>query len=432
VVSDRAWLQAMLDVEAALARANARAGLITPEAADAIGRWCWADDYDIAALGRDAADAGNPVVPLVAAMRALVGESAADAVHRGATSQDVLDTAGSLVAREALRVILADLDTVSEAAAGLADRHRGTLMAGRTLLQQALPITFGLKAAGWTAGLDAAALRLEEVARGRLAVQLGGAAGTLASLEGEGLKVLGFLAADLGLPEPVLAWHTERTRIAELAGALGEAAGAIAKPARDVTLLAQTEAGEVHEGTPGRGGSSTLPHKQNPIAAVSVLACAAQAPGLVATLLAAMVQEHERAAGAWHAEWRPLRELLICVGSAAAWLGDCLSHLRVDQDRMRANLDREGGLVLAERVVAALQPAMGHREATALVSGAASLAIASGRPFADVLAADPVAVEHLRGEDVARLLDPAGYLGSTDQLIDRALAAHQLRLAGAD
>jgi 3-carboxy-cis,cis-muconate cycloisomerase len=424
-VSDHAWLGAMLDVEAALARANALAGLISTESAEAIGRACRADDYDLAALGREAAAAGNPVVPLVAAIRRLVGGTAADAVHLGATSQDVLDTAGSLVARSALDLLLSDLGGASGAAAALADGHRGTLMAGRTLLQQALPITFGLKAAGWMAGLDAAMARLEEVSEARLAVQLGGAAGTLAALDGHGLKVLAHLAEELGLAEPALAWHTERTRVAELAGALGEAAGAVGKPARDVILLAQTEVGEVREGTPGRGGSSTLPHKQNPVAAVSALACAIRAPGLVSTLLVAMVQEHERAAGAWHAEWFPLRELLISVGSAAAWLRDCLEHLRVDRERMRANLDRDGGLMLSERVVAALVPAIGREDATTVVSRATETVQTSGRPFADVLSEDPIAGPHLEADQIADLLDPAGYLGSTDLLIDRALIAHR-------
>jgi 3-carboxy-cis,cis-muconate cycloisomerase len=428
-VSDRAWLQAMLDVEAALARANARAGRIPTGAAEAIDDACVADRYDMAVLGRDAALTGNPVVPLVAAIRRHVGDAAAAAVHHGATSQDVLDTATSLVVRHALGLLVADLDGASAAAADLAEKHRDSIMAGRTLLQQALPTTFGLAAAGWMSGLDAAVLRLEDVAERHLAVQLGGAAGTLAAFEADGLIVLHHLAEDLQLAEPALAWHTERTRIAEVAGALGEAAGAVAKPARDVTLLAQTEVGEVREGTPGRGGSSTLPHKQNAIAAVCAIACASQAPGLVATLLAAMVQEHERAAGAWHAEWRPSRELLICVGSAAAWLRDCLEHLVVDPERMRANLERGGGLMLAERVAAALAPAVGYEKATRLVSRAAAAAMAESRSFADALLGDETVRTQLGAERVAALLDPAGYLGSADLLIDRALAAHDMPLA---
>lgn len=346
-VSDAAWLQAMLDVEAALARAEARAGLLAPDQAEAIERACRAERFDVAALGRAAADTGSPVVPLVRALAAAVGGAAAEHVHRGATSQDVMDTAAMLVVERASGLLLDDLAAAADAAARLAEAHRGTPMAARTLLQQASPTTFGLKAAVWMSGLDDAAERLETVRRDRLAVQLGGAAGTLAAFGPAGLSVLGHLADDLGLAEPTVPWHTVRTRVADVSSAVGAAAGVVAKPARDVVLLAQTEVAEVREGGARRGGSSALPHKQNPIAAVSALACAARAPGLVATLLASMVQEHERAAGAWHAEWRPLSYLLLSVGSAASWLADCLGHLQVDPARMRANLDATGGLLLA-------------------------------------------------------------------------------------
>jgi len=299
-------------------------------------------------------------------------------------------------------------------------------MAGRTLLQQALPVTFGLKAATWLIGLDEAAARLDEVRRTRLAVQFGGAAGTLASTGEGGPEVLAHLADELGLAEPVLAWHTIRTRPAELAGALGAAAGVIAKAGRDVVLLAQTEVGEVREGVPGRGGSSTLPHKQNPVAAISAVAAAMRAPGLVAGLLGAMAHEHERAAGAWHAEWRPFSELLQTVGSAAAWLRDCLEHLEVDVARMRANLDLTHGAVLAERVTTALAADLGRHTAHKLVEAAARQAFASGRPLADVLAGTDEVAARLDAEAIGRLLDPAGYLGATDELIRRALRAHRV------
>jgi 3-carboxy-cis,cis-muconate cycloisomerase len=336
-----------------------------------------------------------------------------------------MDTAALLIARRALDLVIADLEGAAHATATLAERHRDTLMAGRTLLQQAAPTTFGLKAAGWLSGLDYALARLADVRRHRLAVQLGGAAGTLAYLGDAGVAVVGYLAEELGLAAPALPWHTARGRIVELAGALGEAASAAAKVARDITLLAQTEVGEVREGQPG--GSSTLPQKQNPIAAVSVLACAARAPGLVATLLAAAVQEHERAAGAWHAEWAPLRDLLVAVGSAAAWLRDGLAHLEVDAARMRANVDAGGGLILAERVAAALAPALGRLRAHELVAAASAAAVAGARPFGEVLAADPAVTAHLDPGRLATLLDPAGYLGSAQAFIDRALAAHARR-----
>jgi 3-carboxy-cis,cis-muconate cycloisomerase len=370
VVSDARYLQAMLDVEAALARAEAQTGLIPIEHEEAIAAACQAGRFDVSELGRAAAAAGNPVVPLVEQLRDAVGGEAAPSVHAGATSQDIIDTATMLVARAALAAIAADLDEAGDAAARLAAEHAQTVMAGRTLLQQALPTTFGAKAAGWLSGLDDAADLLDSVRHRRLAVQLGGGAGTLAALHPNGPEVVRFLAEDLGLAVPDMPWHTNRSRIGELAGGLGVTAGALAKPARDVTLLSQTEIAEVKEGVPGRGGSSAMPHKNNPVAAVATLANTTQAPGLVATLLAATSgHEHERAAGAWHAEWHPLRELFVAVGSAAAWLADCLTYLEVDPGRMRANI----------------------------------------------------------GPDLEKLLDPPDYLASTGDIIAAALRRHTTR-----
>jgi 3-carboxy-cis,cis-muconate cycloisomerase len=340
LVGDAAYLEAMLDTEAALALAEARAGLIPGGAAEAIIAACQERSrFGIAELGAEVAGPGNPVEPLVRRLRAVVGAAAAEHVHAGATSQDIFDTATMLVARRALTAIQGDVDAAGDAAARLAAEHRRTVMAGRTLLQQALPTTFGAKAAGWLSGLDDAADLLATVRRHRLAVQLGGGAGTLAGLGPHGPDVIKRLAEELGLAAPALPWHTNRSRIAELGAALGVAAAALAKPARDVTLLAQTEIAEVREGVPGRGRSSAMSHKHNPVAAVATLANTARAPGLVATVLtAAAGHEHERAAGAWHAEWQPLRELFVAAGSAAAWLADCLGHLEVDPTRMRANI----------------------------------------------------------------------------------------------
>jgi 3-carboxy-cis,cis-muconate cycloisomerase len=438
--TDAAWVRALLDAEAALARAAARTGLATTADAAAVLTACAGLEVDPGALGAEAAATGTPVVPLVERIRAAVPGPAAALVHRGATSQDIMDTATMLVARRAVSALLADLGAAVDMTAELADRHRGTLMAGRTLLQQALPTTFGLVAAGWLTGLDAARRRLTEVRDHRLAAQLGGAAGTLAAYAPEaaagpeaaaagpetaagpeasagpeadlGVLMLAAFSAELGLAEPDLPWHTERTRIADLAGALGSAAGAIAKVARDLILLAQTEVGEVAEGGDG-GGSSTLPHKHNPVRAISAAAAAAQAPGLVATLLAAMPHEHQRAAGNWHAEWQPLRSLLRSAGSAAFQLRAALDGLRVDTGRMRANLDLTHGALLAERVAGALRPALGS-EAHAVVAGA----VARGD-----LAGDPAITAHLGPDRLAGLLDPAGYTGSAGALIDRALRA---------
>jgi 3-carboxy-cis,cis-muconate cycloisomerase len=337
-VGDRAWLSAMLEAEAALARAQAALGLAPAAAAAAISAAAVPERFDPAALAFEAAGPGNPVLPLVRALRAAVPPEAAAVVHAGATTQDILDTAAMLVAYRALGPLLDDLTGAATAAAGLARRYRDTPMAGRTLLQHALPVTFGLKAAGWLAGLHQAAADLARVRAERLAVQLGGAAGTMDAWGGAGPDLVDRFATELGLVAPALPWHTDRTRVAALAGALASAAGVAGKVARDVTLLAQSEVGEVAEAAPG--GSSAMPHKRNPVAAVSVLAAAAQAPGLAATLYAAMVHEHERAAGAWHAEWRPLRELLITTGSAAAWLRECLTGLAVDEAALAANLAR--------------------------------------------------------------------------------------------
>jgi 3-carboxy-cis,cis-muconate cycloisomerase len=351
VVSDEAWLRALIDVEAGLARAEARAGLMTAADAAAIGRACRPEAFDLAALGRAAAETGNPVAPLVRALVAAVHGPAAAQIQRGATSQDIMDTAAMLVVQRALAAVITDLDRTCTTAAGLAAKHRAAPMAGRTSPQQTLPITFGLKAAGWLSGLDESAARLDEIGRRRLAVQLGGAGGTLASLGPAGLPVVGYLAQELGLVAPELPWHSNRTRIAEVAGALGAAAGAIGKPARDVILLAAPEVGEVTELRPGGkvGGSSNRPDRRSPLAAISAASCAARAPDLVTTILSEVVYEHERVAGTWQVEWQPLSDLLVAVGSAAVWLGDSLEHLVVDEQRMRANLELTRGVLRSER-----------------------------------------------------------------------------------
>ena len=327
-VSGRAWLRALLDFEAALARAQARAGVISADDAATIEAAC-AAEYDVAAIGAGAADIGNPAGAVVQALQAAAPGAP---VHHDATSQDAVDTAAMLVAKRALVPLLHDLRGAADAAAALAEAHRDTPIVGRTLLQHARPTTFGLKAAGWMVALDEAADHLHNV---RLAYQLGGPAGTLDP---------GY-TLDLGLDAPLVPWHTLRGRVGELAGALGVAAGAVGKAALDVVLLSSSEVAEVREAV--GGGSTSMPHKHNPVAAVSALGCAKQAPGLVATLLAAMVQEHERAAGAWHSEWRPLTELLTVTGSAASWLRTSLQTLEVDAERMRSRADGDTGAAAA-------------------------------------------------------------------------------------
>jgi 3-carboxy-cis,cis-muconate cycloisomerase len=330
-VADAAWLRGMLEAERALAAAEARVGVISEEDAEAVAAACRAD-FDVEALAEEGRRVGNPVEPLVRALRPTAGRA-----HWGATSQDVLDTAAALVARDAGRLILEELDGLGRACADLAEGHRGTVMAARTLLQQAVPTTFGLKVASWLVGVVHARERLAPALR--LPAQLGGAGGTLAALGGRGLEVLHAYAKELGLPEPVLPWHTRRLPIAELGGALAVAAGFVGKIALDVALLAQTEVGEVRE--PVAGGSSTMPHKRNPVGSTLARACAERARAAASVLVGALDQEHERAAGAWHAEWGALSDALALTGGAAAWTRETLERLEVDDERMRANVRAE-------------------------------------------------------------------------------------------
>lgn len=397
-VAGPAWLRAMLAVEAALSTVEARLGLIPVPAAEAIRTAC-AAGVDPSAVSEGAAATGNPAEPLVRALRASVPDEVAPYVHKGTTSQDVVDTAAMLVVREAARLLLADVAATVTRAAQLAVAHRSSLLAARTLLQPALPTTFGLVAAGWATALNDAGSVLSRVLDTRLAVQFGGAAGTLAALDDAGISVMEGIAAELGLAVPVAPWHTDRVRIAEIAGALGAVAGAVGKVARDVTLYSAFD--EVTDGA-DRGGSSTLPHKRNPVAAVAAAAGAAQAPGLVATLLGAMPHEFQRAAGSWHAEWRPLRSLLEATGSAAFWLRDCLDNLVVDVGRMKSTVDGQVDALMAERAGHLLSAHVGRDEARRLIRE-------NTGPLADLVE------RYAPSSD----LDPRGYLGSTDELIDR-------------
>jgi 3-carboxy-cis,cis-muconate cycloisomerase len=409
-LSDRAWLQAMLDVERALAAAGARAGVVPGEAAEAIAAACYADRFDAAELAEQGRAPGNPVEPLVRALTAAVEGDAAHYVHWGTTSQDVLDTAAMLVSRNALDLLLEAMADIAGQCAELADAHRSTLMAGRSLLQQAVPTTFGLKAAGWLVGILEARRGLAAMRQERLAVQLGGAAGTLAALGDAGQEVLRFFADELGLPEPVAPWHTNRVKVAELGAALAVAAGAVAKIGLDVTLLSQTELGEAAEAA--GGVSSTMPHKRNSVGGALAVACARQVNAQASVLLAALPQEHERAAGAWHSEWPALAGALAFAGGATDAGRRALDGLHIDPERMRANLELSGGLVMAERASYLLAERVGRREAYERVARAA----ASGRPLSDELELD------------AADLDPETYLGSAETFIDRALAAYRSEL----
>jgi 3-carboxy-cis,cis-muconate cycloisomerase len=458
--SDGAWLQAMLDTEAALARALERAGLAGRGAGEAVTALAQAAAFDAAEIGRLAAQTGNPVPALVRALTSRVPGEAAAAVHMGATSQDVMDTAAMLLARRALGQVAGDLSAAADATARLAERHRDTIMIGRTLLQQAVPVTFGLVAAGWLAGLEAARAQITEVAENGLAVQYGGAAGTLAAMGDVGPQVVALLAEELGLAAPLLPWHTDRQRVLRVAAACAAAAAILGKIARDVTLLAQSEVGEVAEGNPvavaevhpaevaeanpaqpdgrdggGRGGSSAMPHKHNPVGAIAVLGCTKQVPGLVASLMAAAEQEHQRAAGAWHAEWEPYGAVLRLTGSAACWAAEMLAGLQVDQARMRAHLDAARGLPMAEAVASLLAPALGSVAAHDLIAEAAAAAAARGQSLrAALLESEQVAgrldAAGISPGQVEAALDPANYLGAAGHFVDAALAAHRKRAEG--
>jgi len=445
VADDAAWLRGMLAAESALARALERAGLAPAGAgATVTAAAARTADFDIAELSQSSALTGNPVPGLARALTRLVPDPAAKAaVHNGATSQDIMDTAAMLLARDAIDAVTDSLSGAAAAAAQLADAHRGTLMIGRTLLQQAVPVTFGVVAAGWLAGLDGALDGLASVRETRLAVQFGGAAGTLASLGPSGAQVKSLMAAELGLLDPPLPWHTERLRIIDVAVAMTRVTAALSKIARDVTLLAQTEIAEVSEGAgadagrtgssaPRRGGSSAMPNKNNPVAAVAILGCARQAGGLLATLVASAEQEHQRAAGAWHAEWQPFSHLLQLAVSAAAWARDLLANLTVDTGRMAANLAATGGLPMAERVTALLRDSLGAPQAHDLVAAAAARAVADGVPLREALQTTPDVAGQLgqagiTAAEIDQALDPAAYLGASDAFITAALAAHHAR-----
>ena len=422
----RAQLQAMLDVEAALAEAEAAVGVVPAACVAPIRAAADADLYDRARLAEEAAGDGNPVIPVVRHLTARVAADDPDAaryVHWGATSQDILDTGLVLQLRAAVPAVAGHLHRAERAAAGLARRYAEATMPGRTWLQQATPITFGLKAAGWADALGRTRRQVETALEHALVLQLGGAAGTLAALGTRGLAVTDALADHLDLRAAATPWHAHRDRFAQLACALGVASGAAGKIARDLSLLAQTEVGEAAEGaTAGRGGSSTMPQKRNPVSASVALAAAGRTPGLVATILGAMVQEHERGLGGWQVEWDVLPDVVLVAAGGARAAAEALEGLSVDMDRMRANLDATGGALLAEGAAMALAESVGKHEAHRCVAAACRRAAKEGVPLVDVLAADPAVNRHLDRARIAELLSPDNYLGVSRNFIERALA----------
>lgn len=443
-VTDEAWLQAMLDAEVALARAQHAVGLTPAAAVEAIASAADVERLDLVALSHAARGSANPVVPLVSAFMEVVAAkdpAAAEYVHRGSTSQDILDSAAMLVARRVLGLIAADLDRTAAALAALADTHRHTVLAGRTLAQHAVPTTFGLKAAGWLRLVADALVRVRSVASA-LPAQLGGAAGTLAAYreyaaldrgegsgracDGGGVELLGPFAEALGLAEPVLPWHTVRTPVAELGAVLQLVTGALGKFALDVQTLSRTEIGEVSEpAAAGRGASSAMPQKRNPALATLIVAAARQVPAHALVLAQCLLAEDERPAGAWHAEWQPLREALRLAGGAAHTAVELAEGLIVHPDRMRANLTLTGGALVTERLAVALAPVLGKVRAKKLLTAASVEAADTGRTISEVLSGHPELSARFTPAELSELLDPARYTGAADALVDRALRGYE-------
>jgi 3-carboxy-cis,cis-muconate cycloisomerase len=427
ICDDVACLQNMLDFEAALARAEASAGIIPASATGPIAAACKAGAFDLAALADAATKSGNLAIPLVKALTASVAKSDTEAaryVHWGATSQDVIDTASMLTLRAAIDALLADLDRAITGFAKQAEKHRHTAMVGRTWLQHALPMPFGLKLAEYAAALNRSRTRLRRLRSETLALQFGGAAGTLAALGEHGWRVAENLARELDLPLPEAPWHTHRDRFAEAASVMAIIAGTCGKIARDVSLLMQTDVGEAFEPAgEGRGGSSTMPHKRNPVAAATALAASTMAPNLAATIFAAQVQDHERSAGPWHAEWPTLPNLLLVTSGGLAAIVDIAEGIEVDAARMRANLDTTHGLIMAESVTFALAEKIGKSDAHHLVEAASKKAVAEKNTLRQVLADDSRVSSQLDAQKLAELFEPMAYQGVSQAMIDRLLAS---------
>jgi len=427
VCDDATTLQHMLDFEAALARAEAATGVIPKGAAEPIAKACKAETFDVAGLAEAATRSGNLAIPLVKALTAQVARTNAEAaryVHWGATSQDVIDTAAMLSLRAGIDVLLADLDRAIQGFAALAQKHRHTATVARTWLQHALPMPFGLKLAEYAAALHRSKLRLKRLREETLALQFGGAAGTLAALGDKGLAVSEALAHELKLPLPEAPWHTHRDRFAEAASVLAIITGSCGKIARDISLMMQTDVGEAFEPSgEGRGGSSTMPHKRNPVAAASALAAATMAPNLAATIFAAQVQDHERSAGPWHAEWPTLPALMLVTSGALDAIVDLAEGLEVDTARMRQNLDATHGLIMAEAVSFALAEKIGKADAHQVVEAASKKAVADKKHLRDVLTSDSKVTAQLDANKLAGLFEPMAYQGASQALIDRLLGS---------
>ena len=428
VFCDHGRVQAMLDVEAALARAQAGVGVIPHAAVAPFAAACRAELYDFQALGQAIGSAGNSAIPLVKALGKQIASTAPEAeryVHLGATSQDVMDSGLVLQLRAALELIETDLTRLADVLAEQAQRYAATPLAGRTWLQQATPVTLGMKIAGWLGAVTRNRQRLNELKPRLLCLQFGGASGTLAALGDQAMPVAQALADELNLNLADQPWHTQRDRLVEFGSVLGLIAGGLGKIGRDISLLMQTEAAEVFEpSAPGKGGSSTMPHKRNPVGSAVLISAATRVPGLLSILFSAMPQEHERSLGLWHAEWETLPEICCVVSGALVQALNIAQGLEVDSERMARNLDLSHGLVLAEAVSIVLAQRVGRETAHHLLEQCCKRAVAEQRHLRAVLGDEPQVTVQLSAEELDRLLDPAHYLGQATTWVERARAEH--------
>jgi len=432
IFSDHRRLQGMLNFEAALARALAGEGIASKEAAAAIESQCDANLFSIEKLAREGALAGNVAIPMAKQLTSLVAkndEKASAFVHYGATSQDAIDTGLVLQLREALEEIGNGLSKISSALVRLVESHESTLLVGRTWLQHAPPVTLGLKAAGWLSAIERHHARLNQTQKDVLVIQFGGAVGTLAALGDRGPAVASALADDLKLGLPDLPWHTHRDRFAEVATTLGLLVGTLGKIARDISMMAQTEIAEVAEpSAPGKGGSSTMPHKQNPVGCAVILSAAIRVPALVSTMLTSMVQEHERGLGGWHAEWETLPEICMLAGGAVAQTATVLGGLQIHKNRMAENIDETRGLIFSEAVAMVLRKKLGRSQSHELLEAASRRAVEQNQSLQDVLLNDAKVLEHLSAEEIARLMDPRNYIGSAKEMAKKVLSSLDRKL----
>jgi 3-carboxy-cis,cis-muconate cycloisomerase len=426
IFSDQAYIQSLLEFEGALARAEAKVGVIPAADAPIIAAACQADKFNVEELATQAALSGNVAIPLVRQLTELVAKQNKDAarfVHWGATSQDAMDTAVVLQLRRALELMDQELARLTMTLASLTDKYRAAPVAARTWMQQALPTTFGFVVAGWLDAILRHRARLSDLRARNLALQFGGAVGTLAAFSGRGPAVAMALAEELRLPLPPIPWHSHRDRIVEIAAALGLCTGTLGKIARDISLHAQTEIAELAEpAADGRGGSSSMPQKRNPVTCATVLAAAQRVPGLVSTMLSSMVQEQERGLGGWQAEWETLPEIVSLAGGALHHLSEMLPALHVDAKRMLKNLDATHGLIFAEAVTMALGNHLGKMPAHMLVESACKKARAEHRHLKEILREDPGLHGYLPPPDLEGLFDVRNYLGSAEEFVNRVLA----------